>query len=94
MLRHSLSLRALHMVLKITRQPQRHLTTAEPPFAVMPFKLVKVLAGADGLQRKSIELLMHGVVTCRTRLVARCVDLNEDIGNRVPGARRTVCMNL
>ncbi|WEL74407.1 hypothetical protein P0D92_19700 [Pseudomonas sp. CBSPAW29] len=89
-----ITLNTFNVVLKVACKTQSHLTTSETPRPILQLELVEVLAGADRLQWESVELLMHGVVTLRTRFIARRRDVNQYVGDRMPSARRTVGVYL
>lgn len=82
------------MMAKVACRVQRHRAASETPLSFIAYKLVDILARADRLQCKALELLVNGVVANRGRRFARCADVDEHVGDRMPGARRTVFVNL
>lgn len=74
--------------------PRLQKAVYETPFAIVFFERVDVTACADRLQRKPFQLLVDGEVADGSRLLARGVDIDDDVRNLLPRTRGTVPMSL
>ena len=78
------------MATHVADEIDRHVPLGESPAAVRADEAVAIASRHDGLQRKILELLEDGEVRarlCRARVV---VDVDDDVGRQVAGARGAV----
>jgi hypothetical protein len=54
----------------------------------MSLEPIQVLASQDWLQREAVELLMDDIIARRFRRIGGRIDVDEDVGQRMPSARR------
>src|SRR5688572_3484673 len=86
--------RLTDMVVEVAKVAWFQKAVDETPFAIVLLESIDITAGADWLQREAFQLLMDSEIADRSRLPARGFDVDDDVGNLMPRARRPVPVAL